>query len=87
MTCTDGESEAIGRWRAGVRVTRGLTQDQLAEAAGVSVGTVLRAEAGKGMTETNLRALAQALGVAARDYFDPQGYAAPVPAVAAEPRP
>jgi transcriptional regulator with XRE-family HTH domain len=66
----------IGPHRASLRVRVGLTQAGLAEKAGVGVSTVTRAEDGGELRESNLRALAAALGITAREYLEPDGYAA-----------
>jgi transcriptional regulator with XRE-family HTH domain len=43
------------------RVSRDLTQDQLAELSGVSVATIIRAEKGRPLTPLNEARLARAL--------------------------
>jgi transcriptional regulator with XRE-family HTH domain len=60
-------------WRA----DQGLTQRELAEKAGVSVGTVLRAEAGGPMRVNNIAKLARALGISVHDlrHVDPEQHA------------
>ena len=49
------------------RAEKGLTQEQLAVLAGLTVKTVWRAENGLGVTKITLERLAAALGVQARD--------------------
>lgn len=57
-----------------IREERGLTQEQLAWQAGVSVATVSRAERSKHETDANtLNKLAKALGVEARDLRQTRG--------------
>ena len=63
----------IGRHRASLRVRAGLYQSELAERAGVALSTVTSAENGDSIRESNLRALAEALGLSARDYLEPEG--------------
>lgn len=75
----------VGNRRAAFRVALGLTQQQLSESAGVSLKTIENAENGEPMREPTIRAIAAALGVAAKEYFEPEAYAAssaPVPAPA-----
>jgi transcriptional regulator with XRE-family HTH domain len=45
------------------RGVRGLTQEQLAEAAGVARGTIIRAESGGGVNVLSATKIARALGV------------------------
>lgn len=83
MTNEAERATVIGRRRAALRVERGLTQAQLAAAAGVSSAPISRAENGSPVDEDTVRKLAAALGIEARDYFEPPAYAtpaAPVPA-------
>lgn len=59
-------------WGSAVMVARideGLTQEALAERAGVSNATVQRAEAGRGIRLFNAQAIADALGRTLRDLF------------------
>lgn len=53
-----------------LREAAGLSQEKLAYAAGVSVGTVRRAENGGGMSERTLRKLAAGLKVEVGDLFE-----------------
>jgi len=46
-----------------IRDTRALTQEELAERAGVSRTTIMRAERGLGIRQSSVRKLARALGV------------------------
>ena len=84
---TDTARETVGGRRAGIRVASGLTQEQLCATADVSRPALSRAENGQPVDEMTLRKLAQALGVAARDYFEPEGYGIAVAPVPAEARP
>lgn len=52
-----------------IRLERGLTQENLAYAAGLTVKTVIRAEQGAGVNERTLRKIAKALGVEPGDLF------------------
>ncbi len=59
-----------------LRVAKGLSQEQLAEAAKVSVRTIQRLEAGQDGSIETLNLVAGALGVSVRDLFeDPQAQA------------
>jgi transcriptional regulator with XRE-family HTH domain len=77
---SSGPQVEIGRHRASLRVRAGLRQAELAERARVGISTVTRAEAGLPLNETNIRAIATALGIPAGEYFEPQGFGVPVPA-------
>lgn len=59
-----------------LRMAKGLSQEQLAEAAKVSVRTIQRLEAGQDGSIETLNLVAGALGVSVRDLFeDPQAQA------------
>ena len=61
----DGPREALARNLSAARTATGLSQDQLAEAAGISRATVIQLEAGQGDPRlSTLTALATALDVA-----------------------
>lgn len=65
--------EVIGRRRTALRVERGYSQRQLADLADLSHAVVIRAEKGEDIDGDSVRKLADALGAAAGDYFDPKG--------------
>lgn len=88
MSEQDDARAVIGRRRAALRKEVGLTQDGLAERAGISQPAVSRAEQGRPVEEETLRLIAAALGVSAKDYFEPEGYgntSQPAVAAAGEP--
>jgi transcriptional regulator with XRE-family HTH domain len=68
------------------REDRGLTQEQLAKAAGVSQGTIANLEAGLRNSPRKLLNIAEALKVSPR-WLESGGAQPAAPAVAAEPRP
>lgn len=59
----------LREWRA----DKGLTQEQLAERADVTRGTVMRAESGKAVNVVTLAKLAKALGISVHElrHVDP----------------
>ena len=69
---TNAHRHRIGRWRASLRVRLGLTQAELASAAGVSVGAVSRAEQGHDPHASTARSIAFVL-----DEIPPGRYLAP----------
>ena len=71
VTLTAEERDVLGLHRRLLRTRARLTRRELAEASGVSESSIKRAEAGEGLTEDNLRALASALGVSLSTYVDP----------------
>jgi transcriptional regulator with XRE-family HTH domain len=70
---SDEKLEYLRAWRA----YKGLTQVQLAKAAGIAVGTVRRVEGGESANILTVAKLAKALGVSARQLReeDPAGRA------------
>ena len=58
-----------------LREARFLSQDELAERAGVSRATIYKAEGGSGVSPKTGRALARALAVEPEDLLDPKGLA------------
>lgn len=62
---------AIGRRREALRREAGLTQEALAELAGLSHKTVCNAEDGTPLREESLARLASALGVSIGEYAHP----------------
>jgi transcriptional regulator with XRE-family HTH domain len=59
------EGGPLGQWLAALRLSAGLTQEQLARAAGVSVKTISGIERGTGPQQAEtLRRIAAALGLA-----------------------
>ena len=78
----DGHDAARGARVAALRKARAMTQDVLAGAAGVSVQTVKRAEAGKPMQAETVQAFCAALGAEPSDILGP---ATPSPVVPTTP--
>jgi transcriptional regulator with XRE-family HTH domain len=61
-----------------LREARFLSQEDLAERAGVSRATIYKAEGGSGVSPKTGRALADALAVEPEDLLDPKGLAPPL---------
>jgi transcriptional regulator with XRE-family HTH domain len=61
----------LGRMRA-IRERKALTQDELAELAGVSRQTVVKVEGGLEPRPATIRKLAKALGVEPTDLMEPE---------------
>ncbi len=60
-------SEEAVPYLRGWRADRGMTQDQLAQAAHVARGTIIRAESGAPVNVRTLSRLAKALGLTVRE--------------------
>lgn len=78
MTTTLLDSKLLGFWARCVRETQHLSQEALAEAAGITVRTVQRFEAGEGVQIGSRRSLAKALGYDNQDIFDDPKFATTV---------
>jgi transcriptional regulator with XRE-family HTH domain len=78
MTTTMLDPKLLGFWARCVREAQHLSQEALAEAAGVTVRTVQRFEAGEGVQIGSRRSLAKALGYDDQDIFDDPKFAATV---------
>ena len=62
MTTTMLDPKLLGFWARCVREAQHLSQEAIAEAAGITVRTVQRFEAGEGVQIGSRRSLAKALG-------------------------
>ena len=78
MTTTMLDPKLLGFWARCVREAQHLSQEALAEAAGITVRTVQRFEAGAGVQIGSRRSLAKALGYDDQDIFDDPKFAATV---------
>lgn len=78
MTTALLDPKLLGFWARCVREAQHLSQEALAEAAGITVRTVQRFEAGEGVQIGSRRSLAKALGYADRDIFDDPKFATTV---------
>ena len=78
MTTTMLDPKLLGFWARCVREAQHLSQEALAEAAGITVRTVQRFEAGGGVQIGSRRSLAKALGYDDQDIFDDPKFAATV---------
>ncbi len=78
MTTTMLDPKMLGFWARCVREAQHLSQEALAEAAGVTVRTVQRFEAGEGVQINSRRSLAKALGYEDQDIFDDSKFAVTV---------
>lgn len=78
MTTTLLDPKLLGFWARCVRETQHLSQEALAEAAGITVRTVQRFEAGEGVQIGSRRSLAKALGYEDQDIFDDPKFATTV---------
>ena len=72
------DPKLFGFWARCVREAEHLSQEALAEAAGITVRTVQRFEAGAGVQIGSRRSLAKALGYDDQDIFDDPKFAATV---------
>jgi transcriptional regulator with XRE-family HTH domain len=70
MTTTLLDPKLLGLWARCVREAQYLSQEALAEAAGITVRTVQRFEAGETVQIGSRRSLAKALGYGDQDIFD-----------------
>lgn len=78
MTTTLLDPKLLGFWARCVREAQHLSQEALAEAAGITVRTVQRFEAGEGVQIGSRRSLAKAPGYDDQDIFDDPKFAAEV---------
>jgi transcriptional regulator with XRE-family HTH domain len=78
MTTTMLDPKLLGFWARCVREAQHLSQEAIAEAAGITVRTVQRFEAGEGVQIGSRRSLAKALGYGDQDIFDDPKFAATV---------
>jgi transcriptional regulator with XRE-family HTH domain len=82
MTLTDDERREIGLAREFQRKRADLTQQELADTAGLNVNVVRRAENGEPVADTELRQIARALAVEFALYADGRVTVAPAPSSA-----
>ncbi|APO55364.1 helix-turn-helix transcriptional regulator [Bradyrhizobium diazoefficiens] len=78
MTTTLLDPKLLGLWARCVREAQHLSQEALAEAAGITARTVQRFEAGETVQIGSRRSLAKALGYDDQDIFDDPKFAATV---------
>lgn len=78
MTTTLIDPKLLGFWARCVREAQHLSQEALAEAAGITVRTVQRFEAGETVQIGSRRSLAKALGYGDQDTFDDPKFSATV---------
>ena len=72
--------QGLGARLAEIRHDRGLSQEQVAEAAGVDPQTIQRAETGRtALSLARLRVIAGVLGIGLQDLFTALGSEVPVP--------
>ena len=78
------DPKVLGFWIRCIRESKHMSQDALAEACGVDIRTVQRAEAGNRMSITTRRCLARGLGYDNADTFDDPQFAKNVHELLAE---